>query len=170
MYTSGNMALAVYAIILTFPNALICLIWSSSDPYLSELIFKSDDGQVVTTEQCRSQHTIEWLLGLLIYLVLISLGVLVAVTLTRNVHNENFKDTKKASALGYIMILSLAIILSYWFLLRTIGAHVVLVHAVLQIGHWWLIIQCQLLLFAPKLYPTLKSKWARRCSVSMPAD
>jgi len=170
MYTSGNAAMAVYTFILTSPNALICLIWSSSDPYLSELILKIDDGQVVITEQCRSQHTLLWLSGLLVYLVLISLGFLVAATLTRNVHHENFKDTKKAGALGYIVILSLAIILSYWFFLRIIGADVVLVHAVLQIGHWWLIIQCQLLLFAPKLYPILKLKIARQRSTPVPKD
>ena len=156
MYSSGNLALAIYALILTSPNALICLIWSSSDPYLSELITKTSNGELFITEQCRSHHTIQWLLGLLIYLVVISVSLLLAATLTRRIQQENFKDTKKVSVLGYMVVLSLAIILSYWFFFRIIGAKVVLVHAVLQVGHWALIVQCQLLLFAPKLYPILK--------------
>ena len=165
VYTSGNLALAIYALILASPNALICLMWSSSDPYLSEQTFKTSNGEVVITEQCRSHHAIQWLLGLLIYMVFISVSLLLAATLTRSIQQEHFKDTKKVSALAYIMVLSVALGLSYWFIFRTIGANTVIVHGVLQLAHWGLIIQCQVLLFAPKLYPILKVRLMKKYDI-----
>ncbi len=160
-YVCNNLSLAGYVLLITSPNALICLLWSTSDPYQSELIIKISKGQQFITEQCRSRYTLQWLLGLLLYLAIVSLSLTVIATLTRRVKRENFNDTKKLSALSYLVILSLAFILSYWFFLRLLGANVVFVHAVLQLGHWSLIIQCQMLLFAPKLIPVLKNKFMR---------
>ena len=130
-YTSGIIAMAVYALLITSPNGLICLVWSTSDHYLSEVIFPVRGGYVFVTEQCRSNHTIQWLLGLLIYLVVISLLLVVAGILTRNVKHKN---TKKVSALSFVVVFTLSLILSYWYILRIIGANVVLVHAVLLIA------------------------------------
>ena len=157
-YTSGNWALLVYVLLLSSPNAIICLVWSSSDPYISTVFFPIVDGYLVVTEQCVSDYTIQWLLGLLVYLVLMSLLLVLVAILTRNIKHKNFKDTKKVSALSFLVVLSLCFILPYWYILRIIRANVVLVHAVLQIGHYCIILECQAFIFFPKLYPIVRDK------------
>ena len=172
-YTSGNIAMAVYTLLITSPNGLICLVWSTSDHYLSEVIFPVRGGYVFVIEQCRSNHTIQWLLGLLIYFLVISLFLVVVGILTRNVKHKNFKDTKKVSALSFAMVFTLSVVLSYWYILRIIGANVVLVHAVLQIGHYCIILECQGFIFAPKLFPIIKQRLIRsypKPKVAMPMD
>ena len=67
-YTDGNWALLVYVLLLTSPNALICLVWSSSDPYISTVSSSVTAGLLIVREQCVSTYTIQWLIGLLIYI------------------------------------------------------------------------------------------------------
>lgn len=113
MHSSSNLALAFYALLLTSPNALICLIWSSSDHYVSTLRNYTNNGYLFITEECKSSYTLQWLLGLLIYLVLISIALIIAASMIRKVWQENFKDTKKVSALSFMVVLTMAITLSY---------------------------------------------------------
>ena len=160
-YTCSNTALSFYALMFTAPNGLICLVWSTSDQYISKVFFSVKNGHLFVTEQCVSKHTIEWLLGLLVYLALISILLIIVAILTRKIKHENFKDTKKISALSFFVVLTLSFTLSYWYITRIIQANVVLVHAVLQIGHYFIILECQGFIFAPKLYPILK-KYIKR--------
>ena len=160
--TSGNFALAVYVLLLASPNFLICLIWSTSDHYISHVSFSVEDGSLLVTEQCVSRYTIEWLTGLIVYLVVICLLLVFVAVLTRKVKHKNFKDSKKVSALSFIIVLTLSVILSYWYLLRILEAHVVLVHAMLQVGHYYIILECVGFIFVPKLFPIVV-KQLRSC-------
>ena len=142
VHFNGNIALAVYALLLTSPNALICLIWSSKDPYLSELTFTMKNGHLVIAEQCQSQYTIQWSVGLLLHNIILAVVLIIAAVMTRKIKQPDFKDTKKVSAFSFFFFVTMVIGLSYWYILRTINANVILVHAVLQLSHYSLIIQC----------------------------
>lgn len=161
-YTSSNVAITIYALLLTSPNALICLIWSSYDPYISTQREFIRDGYLFVNEECVSKYTLRWLLGLLVYLILISIALTTTAILTRKIQQRNFKDTKKISALSFMFVLTISIILSYWYTFRIIKVNVILVHAVLQFGHYFLILECQGFLFAPKLYPILKNRLMKK--------
>ena len=156
--TSGNATLAFYVLLLASPNFLICLIWSTGDHYLSTVSLSVEEGYLLVTEQCVSDYTIQWLMGLLIYFIIMCVLLVVVAVLTRKVKHKNFKDSKKTSALSFTLVLTLSIILSYWYILRVIRAHVVLVHAVLQIGHYFVILECVGLIFFPKLFPIVKKQ------------
>jgi len=168
VYFSGNFALAMYALLLTSPNALICLVWSSSDPYKSHVTKSFRDGQLVINELCESQHMLKWLVGLLIHNILLALTLIVAAVMTRKIKQPDFKDTKKITAFSCWFLVTMVIGLSYWYILRVVGAHVVLVHAVLQLSHYSLIMQCLGFLFLPKLFPVIIRKWKKKMNVPVP--
>ena len=161
-YTSGNLALAVYALLLSSPNALICFVWSTSDHYLSVVSFSIEGGHLVARERCNSAYTIQWLLGLQIYIVGMSLLLVVVAIMTRNISHSDFKDTKKVSSLCFVLVLTLSMLLAYWYVLRIVRAHVVAVHGVLQVGHYFMILECQGFIFAPKLFPIVRERLMRR--------
>jgi hypothetical protein len=100
-------------------------------------------GSLVTRERCTSNHTIQWLLGLQIYLVAMSLLLGVVAISTRNISHKNFKDTKKISALCFVIVLTLSMLLAYWYVLRLVRAHIVAVHGALQLAHYCIILECQ---------------------------
>lgn len=98
-YMSGNCALAVYALILTSPNALICLAWLFRDPFLSHLYFVTIDGHRYIMERCHSETAIRFLLGLLVHIILLALALLVTAIKTRNVMLADFKNSSQIRAL-----------------------------------------------------------------------
>ena len=154
---------------LTLPNTFNCLAWSTSDHYLSSISSSVQGGQLAVREKCVSAHTIQWLLGLAIHIVAMSLILLVVAIMTRKVSHKNFKDTKKVSALCFVIVLTLPIVLAFWYVLRLVGAHIIAVHSVLQVGHYSVILECMGFIFAPKLFPVVKERLMRRyCSVPAP--
>jgi hypothetical protein len=68
------------------------------------------------------------------------------------------QDTKKISALCFVIVLTLSMLLAYWYVLRLVRAHIVAVHGALQIGHYCIILECQGFIFAPKLFPIVKER------------
>ena len=164
-YSSSNLALLVYVLLLSSPSALISLIWSAGDPYRSVVSFAVVDGLLVFREQCVSAHVIQWLSGLLVYIIIMSLLLIVFAVLTRKVKYRNFKDTKKVSVLCFVVVFTCALLLFYWYLLRIIKANFILIHATLQFGHYCIILECLGFIFAPKLFPILRDRVRRRFSM-----
>ncbi len=168
-YLSGNCALAVYALILTSPNALICLAWLFQDPFVSHLYFTTIGGHRYIMERCQSETAIQWLLGLLVHIIILALALLVAAIKTRNIMLADFKDSGQIRGFSLCFFLTTSAGLLYWYTLSTIlSASAVLVHAALQIFHYCLIFQILAFLFMPKLYPILKYKWIKKFSVPTP--
>ncbi len=153
-----NLSLAVFVLLITLPNALICLIWSTGDPYTSTVSFSVEGGYLVVAEECVSAYTIQWLIGLLMYLVILSFVLITFAILTRKIRFRNFKDTKKIKVLCFLVVFTCATILFYWYLARVIDANAILVHALLQFGHYAVILECQGFIFAPKLLPVVQKR------------
>ena len=160
--TKSNWALTVCVLLMTAPNALVCLIWFLTDPYISITSLSIRNGLLHISEECASVHTIRWLLMLLIYMVTLSVLLITMAILTRKIKYRDFKDTKKVSILSFLLVLTCTCTLFYWYVLRSIRADAILVHAVLQIGHYCTILECQGFLFAPKLFPIIKEKVFKR--------
>ena len=68
-----SLTLAGLALLITSPNAVVCLIWSTADPYRSTVSLSVEAGQLVLAEQCVSTYAIQWLVGLLIYNTVLSI-------------------------------------------------------------------------------------------------
>lgn len=161
-FLSSNLALAACVLLLTAPNAVVSLIWTTSDPYKGIISQVEINGFLHSSVLCVSDHTIRWLLIQFVYLVILSLLLIIFAILTRKIKYRDFKDTKKVSALSFSLIFTGTSTLFYWYLFRSIGADEVLTRTVLQIGHYCIILECQGFIFAPKLFPIIKERLIRR--------
>lgn len=122
------------------------------------MTFSIRDGFLLVSFLCISSYAIEWLIVLLIYIIIIAGLLITFAILTRKIKYKDFKDTKKVSMLSCLLMFTLASILSYWYLLRSINADVILILAVLQVGHYCIIFERMGFIFAPKLFPAIKEK------------
>ena len=160
---TSNSALAACAIVLTFPNAFLNLTWCIFDPYSSVVHFSvRNDGLLHATVQCDSTNAIRWLLSLFVYMVSLSAILITFAVLTRKIKYQDFKDTKKINVLSFLLVATGACSLFYWYLLRLIEADILLIHALLQIGHYCIVLECQGFIFAPKLFPIVKKILVQR--------
>lgn len=157
-FTTSNLALAVYVLLLTLPNVLISLAWSTADPYTSVVSFAVRGGLLHISVQCESTNSLLWTLLLLVYTVILSIFLITFAILTRKIKYQDFKDTKKVSILSFLLVFQCASLLFYWYLLRVIGADVIFVHVVLQMGYCCTVLECQGFIIAPKLFPVVKKK------------
>ena len=161
-FTSSNLALAMYVLLISSPNALICLLWASTDPYRGVVVSSINGGVFSISVVCVSSSLLRWVLLLLIYIIVLSFFLIIFAILTRKIKYQDFKDSKKISVLSFMLVFTCASSLFYWYLLRTIRANPILVHTVLQIGHYCIILECQGLLFAPKLLPIIRQRIMRK--------
>jgi uncharacterized protein with PQ loop repeat len=161
-FTTSNLALAMYVLLLTLPNIVISVLWSVIDPYTSTTTFSIRKGLLHISVQCVSTYPLLWSGLLLVYMIIISLVLIVFAALTRNIKYRDFKDTKKVSILSFLLVFTCASFLFYWYLLRAIKADVIFVHTLLQVGYYCMIMECQGFIFAPKLIPIVKKKLIHR--------
>lgn len=161
-FTSSDCALALYALLITAPNALICVLWVTIDPYSGTIDFSIENGFLVVTFLCVSNHAFVWTALLLVYFVTMTLLLIVMAILTRKIKYRNFKDTKKVAVLSFLLILTSVSAFFYWYLLRIIDADVTLIHTVLQVSSYCAILECQGFIFGPKLFPIIREKVLRK--------
>ena len=76
------------------------------------------NGRIVITEQRLSQHTIPWLVGLLIHDIILVVVLTIAAAKTRKIKNPDLEDTKKVSAFSFWFLVTIVTGLSYWYILR----------------------------------------------------
>lgn len=158
-YECIDVSLALYVLLMTSPCFLICLIWCTSDPYISVVKTTTKDGFLHVLEQCESKHTKTWLIFLLVYMLLLCVLLMVMATLTRKIKHSNFKDTKKINALSYILVLSLCVTFFYWYIFRLLSLDYLYIHSLLQFSHYAILLECQFFLFLPKLIPIIRKRY-----------
>ena len=150
------------------PNLVILILWSTVDTYEIKIIYYYRDaasGEVLAVEQCDSDYLLVWLILLLLYLVILMVSLVVVAVKTRKIRYKNFKDTKKVNALIFMVVPTIVLALSYWFIIRSIqDSNPVTEHAVLQIGTSAMVYELMGFLFVPKIYPLIKEKWFTKCS------
>ncbi len=80
--------------------------------------------------------------------------VIVAVK-TRKIRYMHFKDTKKVNTLIFLITITIGFVLSYWLMLNAIEGNddKTSQRITLHVGHMIMVVECQGLLFVPKIYP-----------------
>ena len=151
----SDMFLALLVLVTISPNLLILIIWTASDTYTIKLHYSMQNQEYIEVDkQCDSDHLLIWIACWIVYLMLLLIALVVVAFKTRKVRLRHYKDTKKVNAFIFILNLNIFFTVSYWALLRFITKRHVS-GIISHIGHSALVIFCQALLFAPKVFPPL---------------
>lgn len=154
----SDMFLAFLVLITISPNILILIIWTASDTYTIRFHYSMQNREYIEVDkQCDSDHLLIWVACWIVYLMFLLLALAVVAFKTRKVRFRHYKDTKKVNAFIFILNLNIFFTVSYWALLRFITKRHIS-GIISHIGHSVLVILCQTLLFAPKVFPPL---WRR---------
>ena len=155
----SDMFLALLVLVTISPNILILIIWTVSDTYTVKLHYSMQNQQYIEVDkQCDSEHLLIWIACWIVYLMFLLLALVVVAFKTRNVRLRHYKDTKKVNAFIFLLNLNIFFTVSYWALLRFITTKRHISSIISHVGHSVLVILCQALLFAPKVFPPL---WRR---------
>ena len=163
-----NLLLFLQILLFMIPSLIILILWSTLDTYENKIIYYYRDaasGEDLAVEQCDSDYLLVWIILLLLYLVILMVSLVVVAVKTRKIRYKNFKDTKKVNTLIFMLIPTIVLTLSYWFIIRSIqDSNPVTEHAVLQIGTSAIVYELMGFLFVPKIYPLIKEKWFTKCN------
>ena len=152
--TCSDTYLVIYVILIMSPLIFLHTLWTSIDPYLGSLKIISELNTIQYQKECKSTHTMLWYSLLAVYTITIfSILVVVAIRM-RRIQKSHFNDTKKVIILVSCYFLNLILALSIWRVLyAAVNAYMAAI--VLHIGHFTIIVLCQVFLFAPKVVPPL---------------
>ena len=152
----SDMFLALLVLAAISPNILILIIWTASDTYTIKLHYSMQNQEYIEVDkQCDSDHLLIWIACWIAYLMFLLIALAVVAFKTRKVRLRHYKDTKKVNAFIFILNLNIFFTVSYWALLRFITTKRHISGIISHIGHSALVILCQALLFAPKVFPPL---------------
>ena len=160
--TCSDTYLATYVILIVSPMIFLHTIWTITDPYLGFLKITAELDTIQYQKQCKSTYTMLWYSLLTVYMIIIFLILLVVAIKMRKIQLSHFKDTKKVITLVSCYFIDLILTLACWRVLYT-AVNAYLVAIVIHIGHFTAIVLCQLLLFAPKVFPPV----IRYCNIKM---
>ena len=155
---TSDCALAIYALLMLVPNVIVLVCWVVVDPFFDDLRNTAypEFNAAVDKYHCRSSHQIVWFGLLLVFYIALSIAVIVVAVKTRKVRLKHFKDTKKVNLLIFLLLFIVSFTLSFWLFFTELYDHVVLI--ILCTGHLFTAFLCQLILFAPKVWPPLKRR------------
>ncbi len=152
--TCSDTYLVMYVILIISPVIFLHTLWTIVDPYLGFLKFSAELNIIQYQKECTSNYTMLWYSLLAVYMITIFLILVVVAIRMRRIQKLHFKDTKKVIILVSCYFLNLIFTLSCWRVLyTTVNAYLAAI--VLHIGHVIIIVLCQVVLFAPKVFPPL---------------
>ena len=152
---SSDIVLAGYVLLILLPMIIILMSWMIADRF--KITYQPSSQIGFTQKQCLSNHLIVWLPLLVLYVVLLFLVLATVAIRTRKIHQKNFKDTKKVNMFIFCLFFDILLSLSFWWLLENLGTSVPFYIAAipLHLGHFGIVLLCQMLLIAPKLVTPL---------------
>lgn len=157
--------LLLYIVLFVSPSLFILVIWSSFDPLTLAFIEKPHKNVLLILSRCTGEHVIKWVAVLLFYIVAFSFALVCLALKTSKIRYRYFNDTKATNAFTYLTSFAATMTLIYWYYYYLLGLSIVsaphIARGVLYAGHSGMAILCQVLLFAPKVYPPLKRKFTR---------
>ena len=152
--TCSDTYLVIYVILIMSPLIFLHTLWTFLDPYLGSLKIIAELNTIRYQKECESTHTTLWHSLLAVYLITIfSILVVVAIRM-RRIQKSHFNDTKKVIILVSCYLVNLILALSIWRVLY-VAVNAYMAAIVLHIGHFTIIVLCQVFLFAPKVVPPL---------------
>ena len=134
---------------------IILMTWMIADCF--KITYQPSSQIGFIQKQCLSDHLTIWLPLLVLYVVLLFLVLATVAIRTRKIRQKNFKDTKKVNMFIFCLFFDILLPLSFWWLLENLGTSIPYYIAAipLHLGHFGIILLCQLLLIAPKLVTAL---------------
>ena len=152
---SSDILLAFYVVLILSPLILILVIWALVDRF--KITFRPAPQEGFIQKQCISDHLSIWLPLLVLYTLVLLLALVIIAIRSRKIRENNFKDTKKVNMFIFCLFFDIILPLSFWWLLENLGTSVTLYIAAipLHLGHTGIILLCQLLLIAPKVWAPL---------------
>ena len=163
----SDMFLALLVLVAISPNILILIIWTASDTYTIKLHYSMQNQEYIEVDkQCDSDHLLIWIACWIVYLMFLLIALVVVAFKTRKVRLRHYKDTKKVNAFIFVLNLNIFFTVSYWALLRFITTKRHVSGIISHIGHSVLVILCQALLFAPKVFPPLWRRLSKKNDTS----
>ena len=159
---SSDFVLAGYVLLILLPMIVILMTWIITDRF--KITYQPSSQAGFTQKQCLSDHLTIWLPLLVIYIILLFLVLAIVAVKSRKIRQINFKDTKKVNMFVFCLFFDILLPLSFWWLLGNLGTSVpYYIGAIpLHIGHFGIVLLCQLLLIAPKLVIPLSRHLKRR--------
>ena len=152
---SSDIVLAGYVFLILLPMIVILMTWMIVDHY--KITYQPSSQIGFTQKQCMSDHLTIWLLLLVLYVVSLLLVLATVAIRSRKIRQKNFKDTKKVNMFIFCLFFDILLSLSFWWLLGNLGTSApYYISAIpLHLGHFGIVLLCQLLLIAPKLVSPL---------------
>ena len=148
---SSDLFLAGYVLLILSPLIVILTTWTITDRF--KITFRPSSKSGFIQRQCLSDYLSIWIPLLVLNLVVLFLVLMIVAVRSRHIHEKHFRHTRRVNMFIFCLFFSIALPVSYWWLLENLGTAVPLYIATipLHIGHFAIVILCQLLLIAPKL-------------------
>ena len=156
-YTSDS-ALLVYTILLLLSNIVLLILWTAIDPYrrINNVI---EHTNFITIEiHCYCKSKFIWFALQFCYFFLLSTTVIVVAVKSRKIRYVHFKDTKKVNLFIFLLFILVICTFSYWNVLASSGFYLASVVS-LYAGHMLIAFLCQIILFIPKIWPSIIKKF-----------
>ncbi len=153
--------LILYIVLLMSPNLFILVLWSSYDPLSLSKLMSPQDNSIFEYNRCVCDYTIQWLASQLIYSFSLSFALMCLALKTSKIRYKHFRDTKATNAFTFLSVFIATLTLIYWYFFRLQelkAINLLATSCVLYVGHGSIAMLCQILLFAPKVYPPLKRR------------
>ena len=158
-YTSDS-AFLVYTILLLLPNIVLLILWTAIDPYhrINNVI---EHTNFITIEiHCYCKSKFIWFALQFCYFFLLSTTVIVVAVKSRKIRYVHFKDTKKVNLFIFLLFILVICTFSYWNVLASSGFYLASVVS-LYAGHMLIAFLCQIILFIPKIWPSILKKFTK---------
>ena len=133
------------------PLIVILTAWTIIDRF--KIIFRPSSKSGFIQRQCASDYLSIWIPLLILNIVVLFLVLMTVALRSRHIREKHFRHTRRVNMFIFFLFFSIALPLSYWWLLENLGTAVPLHIATipLHMGHFGVAVLCQLLLIAPKL-------------------
>ena len=152
----SNSALFVYILIIVSPTVCILIFLAALDEYTKVPVVNQMKSYTFVFDRCLNEHTVLWGLLLFLYNVILVLSVAVLAIVSSSIRYKRFNDTKATNAFTYLSIFNAFLTIVYWYFFRSLPIskdNVERTGTTLYTGHAIEVLLCQLLLFAPKVFP-----------------
>ena len=159
----SNSALFVYILIIVSPTVCILIFLAALDEYTKVPVVNQMKSYTFVFDRCLNEHTVLWALLLFLYNIILVLSVAILAIVSSSIRYKRFNDTKATNAFTYLSIFNAFLTIVYWYFFRSLPIskdNVEISGTTLYTGHVIEVLLCQLLLFAPKVFPPTK-RWLR---------
>ena len=156
----SDRALIIAVICLVVVDTVICVVWSSYDPWMLLVSpgeiqdVPGDEPVVVSHLSCVCEFYIYWIVIIAAYKGSIALLLVIFSVLNRKIQRKHFSHTKKVNILVYSLTVLGGIGFPLYFLLANISIYITfLIFSAILLAT---VLMCCLMLFLPPVWPAFK--------------